>query len=111
MLENKDGGQSHKETVMANSGSIIRGKITEKINRSGSGGVLHNHDYIDGADKSKNIQNERSPAESRMIIDKFQKMEAANHKEAPMANSSSITTALKTMNNNSDFANGVLHNH
>ena len=46
-----------------------------------------------------------------MFIDKMQKMEAANHKEAPMANSSSNTAALTFMNNNSGTANGVLHSH
>ena len=56
-------------------------------------------------------QNGKSLAESRIYIKEMQKMEAANHKEAPMANSSSNTTALKTMNNNSGTANGVLHNH
>ena len=67
---------------------------------------------MDGAGQNiKNDQNGKSPAESRMNIDKMQKMEAANHKEAPMANSSSNTTALKTMNNNSGTAMGVLHNH
>ena len=66
---------------------------------------------MDGASINNLIQNGKSPAESRIIIDKMKIMKAANHKEATMANSSSNTTALKTMNNNSGTANGVLHNH
>jgi hypothetical protein len=40
-----------------------------------------------------NIQNGKSPAESAINDNSFQKMEAVNHEEAPMANTSSNNQA------------------
>jgi hypothetical protein len=57
-----------------------------------------------------NIQNGKSPAESEINDNYYQKMEAVNHEEAPMANTGSNNQALIINNIGASDNEGVLHN-